>query len=301
MARGIALALGAGGLRGAAHIGLLQVLEEAGVPVVAVAGSSAGALVGSLYATGWRPAELEEVAVGLKARDLLDLNLNLAWLARLTLWLALRAFRLPRRWSPALPLGVVAGKRLEARLEEWTGGCLFQEVELPLAVVATDAEYGCRVLFTAPRWAGRFELESHDYLVLDRSVADAVRASTAIPIIFEPKRGFGRHWVDGGVVDPLPVRVARRLGEGAPVVAMPIDAVTPPAAPLDNPVDLGLQVIDVMTARLTYDDQQQADLLIAPRLKDVSLLDWSQVGDMIAEGRRATREVLPRIFRLLEQ
>lgn len=168
----IGLALSAGGAAGLAHVGVLQVLEEAGIPIAAVAGTSMGAYVGSLWCAGFRGAELESFAAEIKDR------LQLLKLADL---------RFPPR------RGFLKGERFRRHLKERLGGASFAGLSSPFLAVASD-------------------IRSHRRVVLrEGDVSWAVHASCAIPGVFEPVELDGRELVDGGVVEPLPVPSLRRF------------------------------------------------------------------------------------------
>lgn len=166
----IGLALSGGGARGLAHVGVIEVLEEAGIPVCAVAGTSMGAYVGSLYAAGLTAAELRELA-----REIRD---------RRTLL---------RLLDPVFPptTGLIRGLRIRRHLERSLGGRHFEDLDKPLLVVAAD-------------------LDSMAAHVFDHGpVGPAVHASAAIPGLCAPVHIDGRRYTDGGAVEPLPVSLLR--------------------------------------------------------------------------------------------
>jgi NTE family protein len=183
----VALVLGGGAARGFAHVGVLRVLEEAGIPVELVVGTSVGALVGALYADGHDARALEHLARDLDRDDFFDFGL-----------------------APALfGTGLAKGERLEAWMTDHLRTLRIEQLELPFAAVATDLGDGSVV-------------------VLDRGeVARAVRASSAIPGVFEPVELGGRLLVDGGVVANLPVKAARDLGADV-IVAVDVTEVSGP-------------------------------------------------------------------------
>ncbi len=164
----IGLALGGGAARGFAHIGVIQVLEEAGIRPDLVVGTSAGSLVAALYASGKSGAELARLAQGMDESTLTD-------------------WSFPSR-------GLIRGDALARYVREQTGGRTIEQMALPLGVVATDLDSGEPVLFQ----------------VGDAGIA--VRASSAVPAVFQPVRIGAREYVDGGLVSPVPVRFARQMG-----------------------------------------------------------------------------------------
>jgi NTE family protein len=167
----IGLALGSGGARGAAHTGVLKVLEAEGIPISVVAGSSIGSLIGAALAVGISVAEVEQE------------------------WLAIGASRVLRSFLPTFPrAGLSSGNELKKLLEKLLGDGLIEDLEMPYAAVACDIDTGEAIVLT------------------EGSLVDAVRASTAIPGIYNPVRLGKRVLVDGGLVDPVPIDACRDLG-----------------------------------------------------------------------------------------
>jgi len=169
----VGLALSGGTFRGMAHIGVLKALEDESIPIDMISGTSAGALAGACYAKERKAAILEEIMLGLdwrKLAGLIDLNLILLW------------------------KGFVQGQRAKSFLSSIIGNVRFEDLEIPLSVVATD-------------------IRSMEEIVINEgSVAEAVRASISMPMIFTPVKWRGRFLVDGGVVNPMPVDVVRNMG-----------------------------------------------------------------------------------------
>jgi len=167
----IGVALGSGGARGAAHTGVLKVLEREGIPICVVAGSSIGALVGATYAAG---VPLERVE-----RE----------------WLETDAAKLFRSFLPTFPrAGLSSGNELRKYLAGLLGERRIEDLPMPYAALACDIDTGEMVVLT------------------EGSLPDAIRASTAIPGIYNPVRLGDRILVDGGLVEPLPIRACRDLG-----------------------------------------------------------------------------------------
>ena len=164
----IALALGSGSAKGLAHIGVIQVLEENHIPISAVAGTSAGAFIGALWAAGLSGEEMGHIAR----------SMNWKTVARMFL--------------PTLPKsGLIDGKRIQKFLLTFIQEVEIEDLRLPFACVATELSSGHEVIFKKGR------------------IIPAVRASISIPGIFAPARHENRYLVDGGLVNPVPVSVAR--------------------------------------------------------------------------------------------
>ncbi|HEX8777479.1 MAG TPA: patatin-like phospholipase family protein, partial [Rhodanobacter sp.] len=175
----IGLALGGGAAKGFAHIGVIKMLEASGIHPDVVAGTSAGSVVGALYASGMDAFQMQQVAFGLDEAKIRDVRLFSG--------------------------GLVQGKALEDYVNQQVDRQPMERLKLPFATVATERETGRRTVFVRG------------------NTGEAVRASCSVPGVFEPVAIGGRHYVDGGVVSPIPVDAARQLGADF-VIAVDISA-----------------------------------------------------------------------------
>ncbi len=174
------LVLSSGAAGGIAHIGVIKAIEEQGIVIDAIAGSSMGALVGACYASRGSIAELEEVALKTDWKRLLVLaDFNLAFMLK----------------------GFVQGEKVKELLKPIIGDIDFSDLKIPLAVTATDIGTGKGVVIN------------------EGSVLDAVRASISIPVIFTPVKFGDRYFCDGGIVNPIPVDVAKNMGPATLIVS----------------------------------------------------------------------------------
>jgi len=237
----IGLALGGGAARGFAHIGVIQVLEEAGIRPDLVVGTSAGSLVAALYAAGKPGPELARLALGMDESAITD-------------------------WSfPAR--GLIRGEALARYVREQTGGRTIEQLPLPLGIVATDLDSGAPVLFQRG------------------DPGAAVRASSAVPAVFQPVKIGAREYVDGGLVSPVPVRFARQMGAEL-VVA--VDISTPPdGAATGDAFKLLLQTFSIMGQSISHFELKDADVVLRPRLQGVSSADFTARKRAIDAGREA--------------
>ena len=250
----VGLALGGGASKGFAHIGIIKVLKENGIPVKVVTGTSAGSIVGSLYASGMSPDRLELEAEILGKTDLVDLTLSTS--------------------------GFIKGEKLQAYINQKVGGLQIQQFPIKFAAVATDFETGKAVAFN------------------QGNVGQAVRASAAIPNVFQPVI-IGRHkYVDGGLSQPVPVSSARRQGANF-VIAVDISA-----RPGKN-ISQGFfsyldQTLNVMSVSALQNELGQANVVIKPQVLDLgSVGGFDQKKRAIRLGEEAARAALPEIKRKL--
>jgi NTE family protein len=249
--RKVALALGAGGSFGLAHVGVLDVLHREGLVPDLIVGCSIGAVAGALYGSG------------IRGRDLVRLSLGL----RRQYWLDLRPSR----------MGLVAGQKLTALLRLLTRDRDLDELNPPLAVVATDIERGERVVFTTGR------------------AAERVRASAAIPGIFTPVVLDDRVLVDGAVLERVPVRTARELG-ATHVIEVSLGLLPPgQRIPVRNLFEVVLQSFDVMEREIYQLQPHRADVTLEPEVLAVSQTDQRWAMEFIRVGREAAERALPAI------
>lgn len=218
----IALVLGSGGARGYAHIGVIEVLEQQGIRPDFIVGTSAGSIVGSIYASGKSAAELRDIALKLKANDVRDVNVSLK--------------------------GFFDGKKVEDYVNDQVHNIPLQKLKIPMYVVATELKDGTKTVFNYG------------------NTGQAVRASTSIPSMFVPTKIHNTEYVDGGLVSPVPVEVARELGAdvviAVDILAQPIHTETTNVWGLFN------QNINIMQGRLAEEELKDADVVIQPDLRE---------------------------------
>ena len=247
----IGLALGGGAARGFAHIGVIQVLEEAGIKPDLVAGTSAGSLVAAIYASGKTGAQLQTVAETMEEAALTD-------------WIL-----------PFVSRGMLRGEALARYVSSQVGGKTIESFAMPLGIVATDLHSGQGVLF------------------IRGDTATAVRASSAVPAVFQPVKIGTREYVDGGLVSPVPVRYARQMGAEV-VIAVDISA-TPESNPALGTMDILLQTFAIMSRSINTFELREADVAVRPALAGVSSADFASKRRSIEAGRAAMLAALPQL------
>ncbi|WP_088279231.1 patatin-like phospholipase family protein, partial [Ideonella sp. A 288] len=233
--------------RGFAHIGVIQVLEEARIRPDLVVGTSAGSLVAAMYAAGKGGDELARVALAMDESAITD-------------------WSFPGR-------GVIRGEALARYVRDQTGGRTIEQLPLPLGIVATDLDSGEAVLFQRG------------------DPGAAVRASSAVPAVFQPVRIGAREYVDGGLVSPVPVRFARQMGAEL-VLAVDIST-APDGNPTGDAMRMLLQTFAIMGRSINRLELKDADVVVRPRLAGLSSADFSQRKRAIEAGREAALAALP--------
>ncbi|MBI4465982.1 MAG: patatin-like phospholipase family protein [Acidobacteria bacterium] len=250
----VGLALGGGFARGLAHIGVLKVLEENGVQVSCLAGTSIGSIIGGAYASG---VPLEEIAA----------------VARRVRWKDFGNWTLSR-------MGLASNQRLEALVRRVFRATRFEDLKMPMAVVATDLLAGRPVVFTT----GELGL--------------AIRASCAYPGLFLPIAYDGSLLVDGGLVSEVPAAVAKKLGADI-VIGVALQNLSLSEEPKS--------VVDVLGRSFSIAQQaaepiwrQHADLVVEPTVSQFNWDDFGRADELMAAGADAMRAALPRLRGLLQ-
>jgi NTE family protein len=264
------IALGGGGSKGFAHIGVLKILEREEVKIGAIAGTSMGGIIAAAYAAGYTPEEIEHHASETPLNELLRLRPGAG--------------------------GVISLDKVAGFLKRVLGQRTFADTRVPLAVTAVDLESGRSLTLT------------------EGCIVDAVLATIALPGIFPPQVMGEHRLIDGGAVDPVPVRAARTLG-GGPVVAVALSpcpeewSLYPPANPFQGLPLLGtlarlrtgeaLQVLlrtveivsrNYLESRLVLDSPE---VIVRPRVGHVGLFDQPSISSMVEIGAAAMEAGLP--------
>jgi NTE family protein len=245
----IGLALGGGAAKGFAHIGVIKMLEANGIHPDVVSGTSAGSVVGALYASGMDAFQLQETAIALDQASIRDVRLFSG--------------------------GMVQGQKLQDYVNQQVKNRPLDKLNVPFAAVSTQLETGQRTVFVRG------------------NTGQAVRASSSVPGVFEPVEINGKHYVDGGVVSPVPVDAARQLGADV-VIAVDISS----KASGSNPQGmLGIvgQSISIMGQKLGEQELARADIVIRPKVNQIGSTDFEQRDQAIIEGERAALVAIPAI------
>jgi NTE family protein len=255
----IALVLGGGAARGFAHVGVIRALEQEKIPIDLIVGTSVGSLIGAIYASDANSFELEWTAFTLEKDDVFDYGLMSAFTG----------------------MGLAKGDKLEEFVKKKIAPANIENLKLPFAAVATDLNRGKRV-------------------VLDHgSVARAVRASSAIPGVFNPVDYQGKLLVDGGVMDNIPIAVAREKGAELVIAVDISENVT--NFNITNLVDVMIQSVNIMFNENVGYRKKDADVLITPAVGNVGMLDFTRKKQCMQAGIEATQRAMPEIRKKIEE
>ncbi len=253
---GVGLALGGGFARGFAHLGVLQVFEQNQIPISHIAGTSVGSILGAAYASG---ASLERIIATCRTLRFRDIA----------------------RWRVSR-LGLASNHRLGALIERVFESRQFEDLRIPLAVVATDLTSGEPVVFT------------------QGNLVDAIRASCAFPGLFEPVEIGTRCLADGGLVAPVPTRAARELG-ATTVIGISVGMQDGHRGAPTNIFQVVSRAVSAAQKHQLEVWERHADLVLRPDVQSLAWDDFDRAEEAIEAGAATARRALPRIQKLLGQ
>jgi NTE family protein len=262
----IGLALGSGGAKGMAHIGVLKSLEKHGIPVSYIAGSSIGSIIGAHYALYHSTTKLEELVLTLTRKKGLGL------------------------FDITIKGGLIKGNKMERFISEILGNAEFHNLKTPLSVVATDFNTAESVVFNSG------------------NLSRAIRASIAVPAVYQPIFYQDRLLADGGLSNPVPVSAATKMGADI-TIAVNLDHVYvgTPLKELPALIRIPMHAINILRHNLALREISNADVIITPEnASQIGLLGWGSVFDnkkaerIIREGEMATDKKIPEIKKQIE-
>ena len=254
----IGLALGSGGPRGLAHIGVIKALEKENISIDFIAGCSIGAMVGGLYALTKDIAWIEKIAKETDWRRIL------------------------------LSGGLIGGEKIEKFLLDQVGKKKFRHLQIPFVAVATDINSGKEVRIT------------------EGDLVTAIRASSSVPLIFQPTKREGRLLVDGGLSNPVPCDVARKMGASV-VIAVNLDNYFSHNTSRISDTNGGklaicrvaLNSLNILRYHLSQHCVKEADLVITPKVDEKSWAQFANGGEIIKKGETEIQLNLLRIKDLI--
>lgn len=251
----IALVLGGGAARGFAHIGVIKMLESQGIVPDIIVGTSAGAVVGALYAGGYDPYAMQKIAQQLDEKIFADWTIG--------------------------GRGLLKGEALQDFINQQVQKRPLEKLNKPFAAVATDLNSGERVVFRSG------------------DTGMAVRASAAVPGVFQPAQFRGHSYVDGGLTSPIPVQAAREMGADF-IIAVDISA-RPAGQPVDSLSEILWQTTTIMGGVIGKAELREADIVIRPAIAHVKSWDFNARHNAILEGERAAQTAAPLIRQKLAE
>lgn len=288
----IGLVLGGGGAAGTAHVGVLKVLEENQIPIDMIAGTSMGAIVGSLYASGLKAAEIEKIVNTLDWPELFNDQVSRrdqSFHRKQEMSSFFDSFTVGAgRGGVKLPRGAVKGQKLTFELRRLLDHVShiqnFDQLPIPFRAVATDIENGQAVVLS------------------QGNLPTSVRASMSIPGLFPPVEINDRLLVDGFVANNIPVNIAQQMGADILiVVGIPTEYKT--KQELGSAVDIALQSMYLMMSKSSTPQLQnipQPHIIMQPNMDGISSLNFDRVKDAMILGERQARAQVPELLKLTE-
>jgi NTE family protein len=252
----IGLALGSGAARGLAHIGVIKVLEENNIPIDYIAGSSIGAMVGGLYASGLGIEKIEKLVLDMTNRDMFSLV------------------------DPRIGTGLIKGEKIKSFIESNLAVKNFKDCRIPFSATATDIKTGEIVV-----------LESGN-------MADAIRASISMPLVFQPVERDGKTLVDGGVGMPVPVEIVRKMGADI-VIAVNLDKHYVDDDWQSGLLDIANDSTNIMRHYLSLYQSKEADIVINLDLGFNKWHDFVNGQDKILAGEKMMKKEMPYLKKLI--
>lgn len=252
----IGLALGSGAARGLAHIGVIKVLEKNNISIDYIAGSSIGAMVGGMYASGLSIGKIEKIALTMTNRDMFSLI------------------------DPTVGKGFIKGEKINSFIGD--------------NLVAKDFK-DCRTAFSATAT----DIKTGEIIVLNSgNIADAIRASISIPMVFQPVERDGRTLVDGGVAAPVPVEIARKMGADI-VIAVNLDKHYVNDDWQSGLLDIANDSMNIMRHYLSFYQSKEADIVINLDLGSNKWYDFVNGQNKILAGEEMMEKEIPYLKELI--
>jgi len=259
----IALVLSGGGSRGTAHLGVLEVLEENNIPVDLIVGSSSGAVIGAFYADNPNSTHIKEILLNINKNDLIE-NIAFSYYG-----------------IPILYSGPIEGNKFRKFVHQNMKSENFDDLKIPLVVVTTDV------------------MKNEPYLIRGGPIIPAIHASSALPLVFQPVKLYGRVLSDGAVISPIPVKSAKIFN---PKIIIAVNICSPPEnTEIESNWDLFRRAFDISYYQLTLEEESKADIVIAPDLKDIGMFDDHNNYKSYEQGKIAAQKAMSKILKLMKQ
>ncbi|HOW31722.1 MAG TPA: patatin-like phospholipase family protein, partial [Bacteroidales bacterium] len=283
-AQKVALVLSGGGSKGVSHIGVLKALEEAGIPISCIAGTSMGAIIGGLYAAGYSPAEMEEMIMSPEFPKWVagKIDPQYTYYSKQpdpdAAWISFK-FRPDSTLQTQLPTNIISPIRMDyAFMEIFAGASAaasdnFDRLMVPFRCVASDIE------------------QNKPYILRNGDLASAIRASMTFPFYFKPIRIDGKLLFDGGMYNNFPADVV--YSEFNPDIIIGSKAATGYAPPEEG--NVLSQIENMLMVKTDFDVICDNSVLIEPQLQAVNVIDFSNTRAFIDSGYAATMRVVPKI------
>jgi NTE family protein len=271
----IGLALSGGGIKGAAHVGVIKFLEELGINIDFISGTSAGSIVAALYASGYNSSEMIDlvkiIPKGQKLEDYDILNLFKHFFSLL--------FNKEYKID-----GILKGNKIKEiiyNLCELKGVYYFKDTNIPLAIPAVNINNAKVEMFVSDD--SFFKPNEEVEYISNELVCNGVRASCSVPVIFKPEIVDNKRMVDGGLEDSVPVKVLKDMGADK-IIAVNVGYSGYEKDFIDNIIEIAGQSFDIMGYKIAQEELIHADIVIDVRLNNVGLFSINKIHECIERG-----------------
>jgi NTE family protein len=279
----VGLALGGGGVRGFSHIGVLNVLEEEGIEIDLIVGTSAGALIGGAYASGQSPREIKaKIDAYLRSPEFEASTLKSIGLTfspeNKSVFKKARTFVMNRFWfvKAFFKPSILPSNDFESLINYFLPEMDIRETKIPFRAVSTDLITGKKIIFS------------------EGPLRQAVLASCSVPGALAPVRHGDWLLADGGITSLVPVHATREAGADV-VIAVMVDRDLSTSVSIETAKDVLYRAGEITTDALEASELKDADVIIRPQVGDLHWMDFSRASDLIKIGEQATRESLEKI------
>jgi len=290
---GIVLVLSGGGTKGLSHIGVLEVLEREKIPIAAIVGTSMGAIIGGLYASGYTAQDMKEILTNVNLMEIIsdrtaNMMTDVGYNSPPSIGTSILNIQMDEKNRPHGQRGVLKAKDLYTFLSDMTARVTvtdFDDLPIPFAAIATNLENGDTVVLR------------------DGNLASALRASLSIPGIFEPWETDGKLLVDGGLKANLPVLEAKKIFPGHPVVAINLSQadVTQSREKLRSLLEIAAQSFEILMVDQIRKNAAAADMVIAPDVHGFGILDSTGYDKIIQRGADAAEPYVAALHKLIQE
>jgi NTE family protein len=279
----VGLALGGGGVRGFSHIGVLKVLEEEGIGIDLIVGTSAGALIGGAYASGQSPREIQDkIEAYLRSPEFNDSTIKSIGMTfsqeNQSIFTKAKTYVMNRYWfaQAFFKPSILSFNDFRSLINYFVPEIDIRETKVPFYAVSTDLITGNKIVFS------------------EGSLREAVLASCSVPGAVAPVRHGDWLLADGGITSIVPVHATREAGADV-VIAVIVDRAPSESINIETGKDVVYRAGEITSSALEASELKEADVIIRPQVGDLHWMDFNRAGDLVRIGEEATRESLGKI------
>lgn len=296
MKKSVGLALGAGGFRGLAHIGILKIFDKNNIKISHISGASIGAVISCLYASGMNGIEIERFILDFLRNPPFYLSINpiIFFLEFIRISLK-RIGLLPSNQNT--PEGIIQGRKINRYLQGIFKDMSYNQLKIPTATATTDLLTGETIAFVSEDLTVKVETLEETIFFTDCKIIDGLMGSISIPGIFKPYCYQDRILIDGGVKNSVPVDLISLFAPDI-VIGVDLGFNYQNETRITDPLSVATQALDIMGSEVTkLNLERYADIVICPKLDKIELKDFKTITSAIKSGEIAAEAVLTDIYK----